>query len=103
MNIYKNLPSELNEEIFEDILNTPALKIERIISNGQASPNGFWYDQETNEWVILLSGSAGIRFKEQSETKILLPGDYLLIKQHQLHRVEWTVQNQTTIWLAIHY
>lgn len=102
MNIFNNLPDDLSEEVFEDIIKTKQLKIERIISKGQTSPKDFWYDQPQNEWLIVLKGSAIIAFENQVNVT-LSQGDYLNIKAHQKHRVQWTEPDIETIWLAIHY
>jgi len=92
-----------NSEFFQNILCNQTIKIERIISEGHASPPDFWYDQDEYEWVILLKGMAQIRFKSAPEAITLSEGDYLLINPHERHRIEWTDPNQKTIWLAIHF
>ena len=101
-NIFDNLPIELKEEFFEEILSTKDFKLERIISEGHASPTNFWFDQDKNEFVLLLKGKAKLSFEDGSKLE-LIPGDYLIIKAHQKHRVDWTDPNQKTFWLAIHY
>ena len=101
MNIF-NLPNSLNnQEVFETILSTPNLKIERIISTGKITPQGTWYDQQQDEWVLLLQGEAQLSYEDGSIIN-LRTGDYLLIKAHQKHRVESTSLNPPCIWLAIH-
>lgn len=102
-NIFKEIPKEIPDEIFQKILSTDKLKIERILSKGHASPKEGWYDQNTNEWVILLKGKAKLTFKERKNPVELTPGDYINIPSHVKHRVEWTDPSQETIWLAIHY
>ena len=102
-NIFKNIPENLADELFERVLETTGVKVERIVSRGHGSPPGFWYDQDENEYVILLSGSAGLRFEPENEIAVLRPGDYLNIPPHVKHRVEWTDPNQDTVWLAVHY
>ncbi len=98
-----HIPSQLPEqELFEALLQTKDILIERIISTGQSTPPGQWYDQETDEWVILLQGKAQLSY-EDSRTVDLLPGDYLLLKAHEKHRVEATSNNPVCIWLAIHF
>lgn len=77
-------------------------RIERIVSPGQASPPGFWYDQEQVEWVVLLSGSAGLLLEGESEPRVLRPGDYVEIPARQKHRVEWTDPKEATVWLTVH-
>ena len=91
------------EEIFETLLETGRVRLERIISTGQSTPAGEWYDQERNEWVALLSGSAGLLFEGEPEPRVMKPGDYLIIPAHLRHRVEWTDPDHETVWLALHY
>jgi len=101
-NIFSNIPSELPSEIFEDIIVTENLKIERIVSKGQTSPDIGWYDQSENEWVIVLSGYGVIEYI--TGVKITLKqGDYLHIKAHEKHRVIETSPDEATVWLAIFY
>ena len=102
-NIFTNIPDQIPEELFQTLAETSGVKIERIISHGQASPEGFWYDQGQDEWVLLLQGSATLRFQDSEQTLTLEPGDYITIPAHQKHRVESTDPDTPTIWLAIHY
>jgi len=88
-------------EVFETLIKTADLLVERIISSGQATPEGEWYDQEVDEWVVLVTGQARIRF-EPGELVELNPGDYLLVPAHRRHRVEHTSVDPRCIWLAIH-
>jgi cupin 2 domain-containing protein len=90
-------------ERFETLLARPGLRIERIVSTGQASPPGFWYEQAEAEWVLLVSGEALLRFEDESETRRLRPGDWLLIEPMRRHRVEWTATDAPTVWLAVHH
>lgn len=101
--IFAGIPDNQKDELIETILQEPNLRIERIVSDGQSSPDGFWYDQDDNEWVILLKGSAGLRFEGQEDVIVLKPGDHVRIERHQKHRVEWTDQDQKTVWVAVHY
>ena len=104
-NIYEKIPIDLPEE-WVDILVSKGdggIRIERIVSRGHASPRGFWYDQDRNELVILLKGSAGLRFEDGEDTVVLQPGDWINIPAHQNHRVEWTDPDQDTVWLTVHY
>ncbi|MEM8777809.1 MAG: cupin domain-containing protein [Cyanobacteria bacterium P01_G01_bin.49] len=97
-----NLPNFLNhQELFETIVSTKILKIERIISTGQITPKGIWYDQAQDEWVILLQGEAQLSYEDGSIINLKI-GDYLLLKAHQKHRVEYTSIDPPCIWLAIH-
>jgi cupin 2 domain-containing protein len=102
-NLFSGIQESTVDEIIEPFLKTDHFKLERIISSGQASPPGEWYDQDTNEWVILLSGSAGLLFEGETDVCVMHPGDYVYIPAHRRHRVEWTDRNQKTIWLALHY
>ena len=99
---WKMLLRSPHEQI-ETILQAPGLRIERIVSRAQSSPDGFWYDQEDNEWVILLRGNAFLGFEGREDILALIPGDYIRIDRHQKHRVEWTHPDQETVGLAVHY
>lgn len=101
-NIFEILPDKLNEELFDEILSADNFKLERIISEGQTSPRGFWYDQDKNEFVLLLSGSAELSY-DDGRIFSLKTGDYLIIPPHQKHRVEKTDDTVKTFWLALHY
>ena len=102
-NIFNEIPSELPEEIFTDILRAEGFRVERIVSQGHSSPEGFWYDQDSSEWVIVLQGQARILLEGQAEPVELTPGSYLNIPAHVKHRVTWTDPNRKTVWLALHY
>ena len=102
-NIFSPHPGSLTTEIFENLLKTDRFVLKRIISSGQATPPGEWYDQDEEEWVIVLSGSAGIRFEGQKELTMMHPGDYIQIPAHQRHRIEWTDAKRKTVWLALHF
>lgn len=103
-NLFANLPlaAETAERI-ETLLARPGVRIERIVSTGQASPPGFWYEQENAEWVLLASGEALLRFEDEAEARRLLPGDWLQIAPMRRHRVDWTAADTPTVWLAVHY
>jgi len=102
-NIFSDIGSALPDEQVEELLAAGTLRIERIVSTGQASPPDFWYDQNWTEWVLLLAGSAMLQFENDPEPRRLKPGDFLLIAPHTRHRVAWTDPAQATIWLAVHY
>lgn len=103
-NLYAGLPAEARaDELLVDLLSRPDVRIERIVSTGQASPEGFWYDQEWAEWVVLLSGAAEVRFADEPAPRRLVAGDWLHIEAHRRHRVEWTDPAQASVWLAVHY
>jgi cupin 2 domain-containing protein len=102
-NFFSQIPGSLPQEVIEVVLKTGSFWLERIISAGQATPAGEWFDQETHEWVLLLTGGAGLLFENDPQVIILKPGDYVHIPAHRRHRVEWTDPGQPTIWLALHY
>lgn len=100
-NILADLPDS-PDEIFETLLEKSGIKIERIISSGQATPAGEWYDQAGDEWVVLLSGSAGLMIEGEISPRRLAAGDYLLLPAGCRHRVEWTDPAVKSVWLAVH-
>ena len=102
-NLLDNLPADLPEELFTTILQGSSFRVERIVSQGHASPPGFWYDQEENEMVIVMEGTAAVQFEGDAEPVELRRGSYLNIAAHARHRVAWTDPAEKTVWLAIHY
>jgi len=97
------LPQEkLRDEVFETLLQRPGLRVERIISSGQSTPPGEWYDQAWDEWVLLIAGTASLQLEGESEPRRLLPGDFLMLPAHCRHRVERTAAGEPTVWLALH-
>jgi cupin 2 domain-containing protein len=101
-NIFSSLPEDLSAEVFEDIVSSESVRIERIVSQGHTSPASGWYDQQENEWVIVLQGTARLLFENGREVS-LDPGDFVDIPAHCKHRVSWTDPAQPTIWLAVFY
>jgi cupin 2 domain-containing protein len=100
-NLFTHLPSNLPDELFTTLLEADHLRIERIVSHGHSSPEGFWYDQDQHEWVLVLQGAA--RLSIEGMVRELKPGDYINIPAHQKHRVEWTTPDELTVWLAVFY
>lgn len=100
-NLLDPLPPAARDEVLETLLTRGAVRIERIVSTGQASPPGFWYDQDETEFVVLLAGAARLRF-EDGELE-LTPGSYVTIAPHRRHRVEWTAAEPATVWLAVFF
>lgn len=102
MDNFLALPAELpQEELFETILNSSNISLERIISTGQVTPPGEWYDQVRDEWVLLLQGNARLSYEDGSCVD-LKAGDYLLIPAGRKHRVDMTSSAPPCIWLALH-
>lgn len=102
-NVLRDLPDAGAGEVVEAIVTAREVRIERIVSLGQPSPPGFWYDQAEAEWVLLLAGAARLRFADEAADRLLGPGDHLAIAPHRRHRVEWTDPDHPTIWLAVFY
>ncbi len=101
MNIFNDIPKQLTEELIDILVNSNGVRIEKIVSRGHKSKPNFWYDQPENEWVIILKGSAKLRFKLNSKIIHLMEGDFVNITAHEKHRVEWT--SEEVIWLAVFY
>ena len=102
-NLFAPLSRTSTDEDITVLLTTPNVRIERIVSTGQATPPGQWHDQARDEWVLVLRGSAGLRFEDETEPRLLRAGDHVLIPAHRRHRVEWTDATEPTVWLALHY
>ncbi|MCC6508121.1 MAG: cupin domain-containing protein [Pirellulaceae bacterium] len=100
-NLFEDLPQHLPEEFVDTLVHAADVRIERIVSHGHASPEGFWYDQEQHEWVMVLSGTARLRFED--EVIEMTPGSCVNIPAHRKHRVDWTTPDEPTIWLAVYY
>lgn len=101
-NLFSHLPSTLLDEQVEILAGNRNTRIEKIISTGHQSPEGFWYDQEEHEWVTVLKGRAEVVF-DDGTTHSLQPGDHLFIPAHRKHRVQWTAPNEATIWVAVFF
>ena len=100
-NLLADLPPDATREHVVELLRSSAVTIERIVSHGQASPPGFWYDQDQAEWVLLIEGAAGLLVEGEAAPRHLRRGDYVYLPAHTRHRVEWTEAG--TIWLAVHH
>ncbi|MFO0936489.1 MAG: cupin domain-containing protein [Gemmataceae bacterium] len=101
MNLFDDLPNAIPAECMTALAGNAVVRIERIVSHGQASPDGFWYDQDEGEWVIVLKGAA--RMTVENESVTLNPGDWLNLPAHRRHRVDWTTPDEPTVWLAVFY
>lgn len=103
MNIFQNLPKDLPGELVEILCESDSVRVERILSYGHQSPDEFWYDQDENEWVVILQGEGCIEFLDPARELTLSIGDSVLIKAHEKHRVKWTASNENTLWLAVFF
>jgi cupin 2 domain-containing protein len=101
-NFFKDVPLGLSTELFETLLQNDNVRIERIISKGHMTPPGEWYDQDRDEWVLLLRGVARLSFDGDCAPLEMVAGDYVFIPAHCKHRVDWTDPQQESIWLAVH-
>ena len=102
-NLFDDLPTGGPDEDVTTLLGTSGARLVRIVSTGQATPDGEWYDQDDNEWVVVLRGSAGLRVEGEDDVRVLSAGDYVDIPAHIRHRVEWTDADEPTVWLALRY
>lgn len=100
-NLFADLPMGLTEEAVSILSDAGNARIERIVSHGHRSPDGFWYDQPDSEWVIVLKGAARLEFEDG--VLEMRPGDWIDIPAHRRHRVDWTTPDEPTVWLAVHY
>jgi cupin 2 domain-containing protein len=101
-NLFEGFEGRAAAERFDTLLSRPGLRVERIVSTGQAGAPGQWYDQPQTEWVVLLSGSAVLRFEDEADPRVLRPGDWMIIAPHRRHRVEATDGERPSVWLAVH-
>jgi len=101
-NILNNIPDDPRQEHFETLVTTGTVHIERIISKGHVSPAGEWYDQQRNEFVLVLKGAGTLEFEDGREVS-MVAGDWLEIPARARHRVAWTDETSETVWLAVHY
>jgi cupin 2 domain-containing protein len=102
-NLFTGVPADLPDEVTQTLLTAGSFRVERIVSHSHASPDGFWYDQDEDEWVLVLAGAARLRFEGEPEPVAMTAGSYVNIPAHRRHRVEWTDPTQVTVWLAIFY
>lgn len=101
-NLFQSIPGGLPEELVDVLVDHAAVRIERIVSDGHASPPDFWYDQAEHEWVVLLRGQARLRFDDGS-LQNMSAGDHVMIPARCRHRVDWTSEQEPTIWLTVFF
>jgi cupin 2 domain-containing protein len=101
INLFDDIPARSNDEIFTELLIRENVRIERIVSTGQSTPVDQPHRQEHDEWVLLLTGLAGLRLEGERERN-LRPCDHAFIAAHHAHWVTYTAEDEPTIWLAIH-
>jgi cupin 2 domain-containing protein len=102
-NLFTGIPQSLPEELVTLLCRDKGIRIERIVSDGQRSPEGFWYDQKRHEWVIVLEGRAAIEFEGKADLVEMERGSFLNIPAHTRHRVAWTSPTEKTVWLVVLY
>jgi len=100
--IFKNLPDASKAEQLETLCKSAGFRVERIVSAGQCSPEGFWYDQNWDEWVVMLRGGATLQLQDPEQTLYLATGDWIFLPAHRKHRVESCSKEPPAIWLAVH-
>jgi cupin 2 domain-containing protein len=101
-NLLRDVPRQASGEIFSELASSAGLRVERIVSTGRTTPEGQWYDQEWDEWVLVVRGAARLAFEDGADLD-MRPGDHVLIPAHCRHRVAWTTPDEPTVWLAVHY
>lgn len=103
-NLFAALPARLDQEQIDILVNARGVRIERILSLGQTSPaENAWYDQDEDEWVLVLQGEARLAFEGEAKPVHLRPGDHLLLPAHCRHRVVWSHPDKLTLWLAVFF
>lgn len=101
-NVLADLPDAKTDEVFQMLARARGVEIERIVSHGQSAPEVGWFDQDRNEWIMLVSGAARLEFDDERFVE-MKAGDWLNIPARCRHRVDWTTPDQPTVWLAVHY
>ncbi|MDA4843931.1 cupin domain-containing protein [Hoeflea poritis] len=103
-NLLSDLPEgTAQDEIFDTLAMGPGMRIERIVSTGQVTAEGEWYDQDDDEWVVVIAGAARLKIEGEDDERRLGAGDWIHLPAHCRHRVTWTQESPPTVWLAVHY
>ncbi len=98
-NLLRPLPERGSGEVFDDLPAASGVRVERIVSHGDASPPGEWFDQDDDEWVLVLEGEGELEFANPIERVLLGVGDWIFIPAHRRHRVVRSAD--PTVWLAV--
>ncbi len=100
--LFEDLPATLADERVDTLVRSGDTRIERIVSTGQTTAEGDWYDQAWDEWVCVIAGAAAVLIEGERVPRTLQPGDWLFLPAHCRHRVTWTAEDRATVWLAVH-
>ena len=101
-NLFAALPDARAGEAVDTLLDRPGVRLHRIVSAGQATPDDDWYDQADDEWVVVLQGAAAVLIEGEAAARPLGPGDWLYLPARCRHRVAATDPATPTVWLALH-
>lgn len=101
-NLLDDLPDASRAEVLDTLLARKGMRVERIVSHGQATPEGEWYDQDEDEWVMVIAGAAELQIADEETPRRLMPGNFIYLPAHCRHRVAWTSPDGPTVWLAVH-
>ena len=102
-NLFSGTGARGDRETFDALIEAETFRLERIVSHGHATPPDQWLEQERDEWVVLLSGAAGLQLEGEALPCEMKPGDCLLIPAGCRHRVAWTAADAPSVWLALHF
>lgn len=102
-NLFEDVPSNMPEEVFKVLAISENVRVQRIVSHGHDTMDKDWYDQEQNEWVVILKGHAKLRYEKDNTLVELKEGDFVNIRAGVKHKVEWTTPDEPTVWLAVFY
>lgn len=102
-NLFADIPNDLPDELIDTLVQGASFRLERIVSRAHHTPDGQWYDQQEDEWVVLLRGEAGLQIAGEPQLRVLKPGDHILLPAHCRHRVAWTAAEGDTVWLGLFF
>ena len=99
-NLFASIPDDLPDEVSDVLARTAGARVERIVSRGHVSSPDFWYEQEEDEFVLLVEGEAELEIRGRADPARLGRGDWIVLPAGLPHRVSWTATDQDTVWLA---